>query len=354
MTFSPVPTESRNQIKKAGKILASKNLAEKKELEKARNLVDKWRACHAYPINTFQATLRTKVEKLNFQGEHIIAQRLKRMPTIINKLQRYPRMQLTTMQDIGGVRAVLESVSDVDRLASKYRDESRFDHELVNVKNYIRDPRDEDGYRSLHLIYRYKNKRAPTYNGLLVELQIRTKLQHLWATAVETMDTLLGQALKFRQGDKEWLDFFATVSSAFAHIENSPRVPRYSNLSRKETFQKVAMANEELNALNRMKGYSVAARVIAKRTKKWSHHLIILDSLERTVRIIPYRREDFEQAVTEYEQTEKRAADGEKIEPVLVSAGPIDTLRKAYPNFFLDINGFAEEIEYILKEVENK
>ena len=27
------------------------------EWEKARDLADRWRACHAYPINTFQATL---------------------------------------------------------------------------------------------------------------------------------------------------------------------------------------------------------------------------------------------------------------------------------------------------------
>ena len=348
-TFSQVPTESKTTINKAGKILAE-NRAEKEALEKARSLVDKWRACHAYPINTFQATLRTKVRKLNFHGEHFVAQRLKRMPTIIDKLHRYPQMQLVRMQDIGGLRAVLESTSDVYRLYNAYHGESRFAHELVNVKDYVQEPRNEDGYRSLHLIYRYKNKQAPNYNGLLVELQLRTKLQHLWATAVETMDTLLGQALKFRQGDKDWLDFFAIVSSAFAHMENSNLVPRYSSLSRKETFQKVAAANEELNALEQMKGYSFAVREIVTGTEGWSHHLIILDSFKQTVRINRYRRGDFEQAVTEYEQAEKLAADEKKIELVLVSAGPIETLRKAYPNFFLDVNDFVEKIEYILRK----
>jgi len=67
---------------------------------------------------------------------------------------------------------------------------------------------------------------------LRVELQIRTKLQHLWATAVETMGTFLGQALKSRQGSQDWLDFFTLISSAFSFIEGTPQIPRYSNLSK--------------------------------------------------------------------------------------------------------------------------
>src|SRR5207237_3924512 len=111
-----------------------------------------------------QATLRTKLRG-NF-ADPIVAQRLKRMPTIINKLVRYPAMKLTTMQDIGGVRAVLPNVVEAERLANIYRNESRFLHELIDQKDYIVNPRSEDGYRSVHLIYKYKNERFPGYDGL--------------------------------------------------------------------------------------------------------------------------------------------------------------------------------------------
>jgi len=126
-------------------------------------------------------------------------------------------MKLTTMQDIGGVRAILDSVKDVYMLAEEYLNSSRFSHELVDQKDYIKNPRSEDGYRSVHLIYKYKYQRAAAYNGLRIEMQIRTKLQHIWATAVESMGTFLGQALKSRLGDQKWLDFFAITSSAFAY-----------------------------------------------------------------------------------------------------------------------------------------
>jgi len=193
MAFSSVPKESKTQINKAGTVLVADN-PKFSDLGSALRLADKWRACHAYPINTFQATLRTKLR--SYREDPIAAQRLKRMPTIIDKLKRYPAMKLTTMQDIGGVRAILASIRDVYKLVDEYKDSRRLSHELIDHKDYIQSPRSEDGYRSVHLIYRYKNKLAPNYDGLRIELQIRTKLQHIWATAVESMGTFLGQALK--------------------------------------------------------------------------------------------------------------------------------------------------------------
>ena len=350
MSFTKVPKESKSQINRAGQVLAE-NKPNGVTLEQAKKLADKWRACHAYPINTFNSTLRTKIK--TFSGSPIVAQRLKRMPTIIDKLKRYPKMQLARMQDIGGVRAVMNSIDDVYKLASEYRDKSRFRHKLANEKDYIKNPRNEDGYRSLHLVYRYQNKKVPKYSGLFLELQIRTNLQHAWATAVETMGTFLGQALKARQGDKEWLDFFSLVSSAFAHIEGTSLVPKHVTQSREETFRAVAKANNELKVLEKIRGYSVAVNEIIKKgdsDKSWSYHLIILNSLERTVQIKPYRREGFEQAITDYSKIEEQAAGGEKIEAVLVSAGPLNTLRKAYPNFFLDISDFVKKIEGIIEE----
>ena len=136
-------------------------------------------------------------------------------------------MKLATMQDIGGVRAILASVKEVNDLMHKYRGSKRLAHQLIGHKNYVEEPRSEDGYRSIHLIYSYKNNQVARYDGLRIELQIRTRLQHIWATAVESMGTVLGQALKSRRGNQDWLDFFALISSAFALREKTAPVPRF-------------------------------------------------------------------------------------------------------------------------------
>lgn len=350
MAFAKVPKFSKNRINLAGKVLAD-NKSNGVTLGDAISIADAWRACHAYPINTFQSTLRRKLSK--FSNDPLVAQRLKRMPTMIEKLHRYPKMQLSRMQDIGGVRAILDSVHDVYLLAEEYKDKSRFAHELVGEKDYIEHPRDEDGYRSLHLIYKYKNKQAKEYNGLLLELQIRTKLQHTWATAVETMGTFLGQALKSRLGDKVWLEFFSVVGSAFASIENTNLLQKHKAMSQKEIFRKIASMNEELKILEKIRGYSVAVNEINKRGTSgmgWSYHLIILNSEQKTVQIKPYKRGSIKQATDDYSKVEEEVARGKKIEAVLVSAGPLSALRQAYPNFFLDISDFVERIGSIIAE----
>lgn len=345
MAYTCVPKVSNSKIIKAGNTLISTDYSTK-DFALAYELATQWRACHAYPINTFQSLLRKRIRVGTYLGDPIVAQRLKRMPTIIDKLKRYPAMNLYTMQDIGGIRAVLDSVVDVYRLRDEYIN-GHFNHELISEKDYISEPRSADGYRSLHLIYKYKNIINPNYDGLRVELQIRTKLQHLWATAVETMGTFLGQALKSRQGSQDWLDFFALISSAFSFIEETPQIPRYRDLSKAETSSKISRINKKLGAVEIMSSLSAVVVFLSKR-KGVSYHLIILNSIEKVVRIQSYDRQSLDQALSDYDMYEKEAIEGEMIEPVLVAAGNIENVKKAYPSFFLDISEFLRRVVDII------
>src|SRR5205814_3031408 len=132
-------------------------------------------------------------------------------------------------QDIGGVRAIVANVAEVRTLETVYAT-TPFQHKNRAKKDYITNPK-PDGYRGVHLIYEYKNDQAPQYNGLLIELQIRTRTQHIWSTAVETMGTFLGQSLKSQQGDDKWLTFFSIVSAAFALEEGCKPGQGFEDLS---------------------------------------------------------------------------------------------------------------------------
>ena len=349
MPYTAVPDVSNRKIIKAGNILISENNTIEEKLW-AYELANQWRACHAYPINTFQSLLRKKIREGNYKGHPIVAKRLKRMPIIIDKLKRYPNMNLFTMQDIGGLRAVVSSINEVYELRNTYFN-CPFAHELIDEKDYIKYPRSEDGYRSIHLIYKYINKRNPNYDGLRVEFQIRTLLQHLWATAVETMGTFLGQALKSRQGNQDWLDFFALVSSAFSYMEKTPQIPRYLGLSQKETSIEISKINKKLGVVEKMSGLSTAVHLLSNK-KGSSYYLIILNSLEKSVEMYSYDRQGLEYALNDYKEYEKKVLYGEKIEPVLVSAGKIDDVRKAYPSFFLDIFQFLQHVENLIKDID--
>ena len=355
MAFSTPPDFSKNQINLAGKVLRNQKEVSEIEYRKAIQIADKWRACHAYPINTFQATLRTK---LRGRENVIVAQRLKRMATIIKKLEYNHEMQLTTMQDIGGVRVVLPNIKSVYSLVNDYINNKRLLHELYNHKDYILSPRDEDGYRSIHLMYKYKNNQNVIYNGLRIELQIRTKTQHMWATAVETMGTFLDQAFKSRRGNKEWLDFFSIVSSAFASLEKTAVLPKHSKMNQMEIFQAVIDAEKKLDALNKMKGFNAAVEIITKKDKnlaltKSFYHVITLNTLEKKIQIRGFSRDQLKRALGVYATIESEIEKGKKIEVYFVSTGPLKILKQAYPNIFLDISEFCNEVSKIRNLVLN-
>ena len=210
--------------------------------EVALKILDNWRAIHSYPLQVFYVRLRTVSKKLD--STSLTAQRLKRVSSVIAKLQRRyygknPSMELTQMQDIAGCRAILSNVTLAKRLAEEEYIKKKGDlkHKLVGTKDYITNPK-PDGYRGIHLIYSYKSdkKNKKKYDGLLVEIQIRSKLQHIWATAVETVDFFTRQAIKSNEGQPEWIEFFRLVSSAFAKLENCPPRSKYSFCRRKIIF----------------------------------------------------------------------------------------------------------------------
>ncbi len=340
----PTPEYSKKQVSKAGKILSGDQIYND-DLLWAVEVVDNWRTCHGYPINTFQATLRDKLKKIDKNA--IVAQRLKRMFSIVGKLRRFESMKLARMQDIGGLRAVVSTLNKVRQLESNYL-QSRFSHDLVSSIDYINNPK-ESGYRGVHLVYKYKNFRAPEYNGLLLELQIRTQLQHTWATAVETMGTFLNHALKSSEGPDAWLDFFSLTGSAFAHMEKTTSVPGFEAFSDIETFEQVISEADRLKVKTRLSAFSVAAKEISIQSRQGSYHLVILDPQKMSVRIKSYSSANLGIAGQEYTEIEKRISNGLPLQAVLVSAGNIRNLRKAYPNYFLDSHKFIIQLNKIEK-----
>src|SRR5438270_870529 len=69
---------------------------------------------HACPLNAVTVTVRQRALAVNPNA--VVAERRKRLPTILDKLKRHPTMSVTTMQDLGGCRVIFETVAEVDEL----------------------------------------------------------------------------------------------------------------------------------------------------------------------------------------------------------------------------------------------
>jgi hypothetical protein len=308
----------------------------------ALEIVNNWRSSHSFPLNTFMVGLKRRTK--NIDPQCITAQRIKRMSSIEDKLNRFETMTLSQMQDIGGCRAIMASVTFVSKLVEDYRN-SDLKHILHQCDDYISAPK-TSGYRGVHLIYRYNSDRKQTYNSLKVEMQIRTHLQHAWATAVETVGTLQRQALKSSQGDADLLRFFALASSAFAFREGTIPVPETPK-SYGEMVRELREYVDKLDLINRLRAYGLAMKFLSnpQHGRSDNHFFLLeLNLTQRSVEVTTFKKGESSEAAAKYLEVEKKMKSGSGSEAVLVSVDSLDAVRKAYPNYFLDTHVFMNLI----------
>lgn len=342
---------TKGEINRAGEKVLNKNLS-KEEREEALKIIDVFRAAHAFPMNTFAINLKHRVENIK---SAIVVQRLKRLDTILYKLERFPDMKLSRMQDLGGCRVILPTIEDVYSLVKSLR-RSRIRHIEHNYKDYIAVPNPETGYRGYHLIYKYNSDKIEDYNGLLIELQIRTQLQHIWATAVETIGLFTDNKLKFNNGSNKWLMFFKFTSALFSIQEKSAIVDDVPE-SELEIFKNWVTLLDELNVISTLRMIGITTKNVGHITKnstKKGYYLIKLNFTQKSIDITIFEgaEKSLEEATKEYNKIEKEKKIS-NVDCVLVSASSYETLIKAYPNYFLDVSKFLQEIKKILKKYQD-
>ncbi|MEE4099207.1 RelA/SpoT domain-containing protein [Pseudomonas viridiflava] len=340
-----IPLYSKERVKKAGSTLINMNCS-LVELNEALEVLNNWRSSHTYPVNTFQAGLRQKMKKMGIEG--IVAQRLKRIPSIFSKLIRFKQMSLSRMQDIGGLRAVVGTKKEVYLLRDSYVKHSKFDHVLMMEKDYIEEPKDS-GYRGIHLVYKYSNRKIKLYDGLQIEIQIRNEIQHSWATAVETAGVFLDQALKSSLGNEDWLEFFCYASSCFAIQEKAPSLLAHRHMVPSEIFNKMLELENQLGVVKALETYNSVLETLQDTSSKTHYYLMSLDPSRKTIDIQGYERDQLETATSEYLTQEKEAKNTPGVQVVLVAAQSLNALKKAYPNYFLDTGKFVGRIKRIRK-----
>jgi putative GTP pyrophosphokinase len=330
---------SKKQITKAGKTLLTSKSQD--EINEAIDLINKWRASHMYPLNVMKASL-VRLLNQNKIIPLLISQRLKRLVSITYKLDLNDSMGLGGMQDIGGYRAVLKDTKDLLRLQILLQVSKN--HKLIKVNDYVAKPK-PSGYRSIHYIYEF-NSKIEEYNGLRIELQIRTKLQHNWATAVETAGIITKTSLKSSQGPDNWLEFFKIISSLFAIKENLPVLEEHSSKSMEDLMFDCEMQSKKLKVIFILKGLRISANQIESKKITGDYYIIHINILEQLVKIMSYSKSNFDKALVDYANIEKSITEAEGA-VVLVSSNSILSLKKAYPSYFLDTSEFISAIETI-------
>jgi len=262
-------------------------------------------------------------------------------------------MRASQVQDIGGCRAVLSDIAAVDRLVELFRKglskNPKGRHLYGDPKDHVAQPKN-DGYRGFHYTVRYQTtaRERLIYNGKKIEIQIRSKLQHAWATAVETVDALTGRSLKFdvksNIEDPRWKRFFALMGSAIAFREKRPPVPNTPSV-RADLVSELSVLAEELHVENVLGGFSVAVNILdEKRGSKAAEYILILNANDKSVSVMQFDEKQRILVDAEYLRQEKLSQGQAGVQVVRVSVEDIRSLRAAYPNYYLDTSLFIDAL----------
>lgn len=326
----------KKKISKAGRILADPHTNDD-DFFAALEILNNWRAAHALPLDVVADRLAAMLP------EALVARRLKRLDSIVMKLKRFQDMDLYRIQDLGGCRAIVRSVDDVYNAVDKVKSQITT-HELKREYDYLANPK-SSGYRSYHLVFQYNNEED--YKNMLIEMQIRTELQHIWATAIEVMGLYTKSSLKSSQGDEKILRFFALASSIFAIEEGLPVVPGTPDTYDKLVAEMKGLDND-LNMISKISSLSMAINNAEVKHKgdDTGYYLLLLNYEERRLRIYSFPKDGYLAAIKSYNKLEKETG----LDVVLVSAGSLDQVRMAYPNYFVDMQKFLEKVRLILEE----
>ena len=309
-------------------------------------IVQNWRDCHAFPLVVFQRMLRKRAREIDPKAT--IAKRIKRLPSVMNKLDREGQMKLSQMQDLGGCRAIVADIVSVYKLYERYQkvDQASPPPWTIKCYDYIQNPK-PDGYRGIHIVGRYiaRQEKYKPWEGQRIEIQLRSKLQHAFATTVETVTTFTRHRLKFGGGPNDWRRFFSLMGSVLAYREGTPPIAGTPE-NQKQLVGELRQLAKQLRVRPRLKGWTRAiTQLRRKNIKDYKWLLVVLNVRDNNVEVTGYQ--DATEASNAISEIEK--ARNEDVDAVRVWVSSITELKEAYPNYYADTREFLKAMSIAIR-----
>jgi hypothetical protein len=344
---------SKGQINRSGKALAAKWPCSRSDPDFA--IVDKYRRSHADSLNFAYEVLENTCRHTVGEG-YITSQRLKRMPTILDKIKTGALEDLSSMQDLGGCRAILPNIEAVREVYAKLLAvaPNTFGAPAKGLKDYISTPK-AVGYRSMHMVVTAQHTDDDgTKVTRPIEIQCRTRPMHLWATAVEAYDLINGSKDRTKRAltpETPASNFFMWASAALCKIEETPPPPNSSGEC--AVIARQLQTEESKFILNKLEKAADAAVGIAQAKRKVGRNGLILVWLRRNENgLLDRHVEDFFST----EETEalnrlvEEESSGKNDAAVLIRLQDVEQAGEALLGYYMNTIEFRKLLEDFCKE----
>jgi putative GTP pyrophosphokinase len=191
--YSMMSEMSKTQVDRLGDRLKKGNIT-----EDDLRLLDQYRRSFSEAYEIIVGTIRTEL------GLEPTGRPAKSTTSISDKLRR-ESIRLTQIQDIAGCRLIVSDIATQEKVVQSL--DSLFEHTTV----VDRRQQPSHGYRAVHVIVRCRDK--------MIEIQIRTSLQHLWAELSEKFSDVVNPAIKYGGGDETIQEILTEASTMVAEEE---------------------------------------------------------------------------------------------------------------------------------------
>ena len=322
---------SKTKIDKAGKILAGHVVVSDDDFIEYEEYFDEYRKQHLSPLT--ETTLEFQTWLNNYGKGYYLAQRLKRKPQIIRKLDRL-HVRLTQLQDIGGLRIIVDTNMDVDELYHFIENKIKESKVLSihKVTDYRAKGRDDTGYRALHLIlnvHEYK-----------IELQIRSKIQHYWAEGIERTSVIYGYRLKESEGSFSVLSYFKNLSDVFSEIEVN-RVPSSQQKieldKSREIAEDIIKSDSKISLLSSYVHEGIIKSLVEKEARnkeKFNNWILIFDWNSGCFVNWEVISRKPDEAIKAYVENENQYPAQDGFEVVLIGSSDVSTVKETHSHYF--------------------
>ena len=337
------PRYSKKDVRRAGKAVSSGDYSAI-SMDESLKIINNWRTSHEYLLsivyNIGLLDCKNKIDQ--------VVRRLKRLESIIDKLSRFPNMMLDRMQDLGGCRAIVNQIDDVNEIVNYFKQykpkEIKNLYTLIKENDYIAQPK-PDGYRSVHLIFEVTDT-ASIYRGLKVEVQIRTQLQHAWATAVEVLSLRQHVNLKAGEGDAKTHRYMALISALFALEEGTP-VGEHISAPAQDLFEEAMQLDKDIHILDAIRVIQMTPVFSGARQEESAYYVIKVDAHASMSKIYSFNDNQLETAADFCAEIEKS---NHGSFAVLISAVNVNSLFEGYPNYLSNANKFVVKVEDLIRK----
>jgi ppGpp synthetase/RelA/SpoT-type nucleotidyltranferase len=348
---------SGKNVVKAGDLFLTDDIYQDKVgYDWAMSVLSYWRSSHEESLELAFSLTQKITRKIDVKA--VYAKRLKRTPSIVRKLRFVSKdnMKLKTMHDIGGCRIIVTSTKALYKVIAELKKQPEFLKEGggVRCRDYLSTAK-KTGYRSYHLIGKFKNS---TGQLRLIEIQVRTKLQHDWATTLEIVELFTGQALKSNGGDVVWRLFFKGISEILTNMERIPKFTRLSEVDKYSQFThyvsqrpkllesctQVVSMSRTISAHQMLHSFTESLKFsheILKQKPETSYMLLQINLSDMELTCTDFKQEQVTLAEQEYTKAEKKFLDSpQNVTVALIYSDAIGGIREAFPNYFADSHEF--------------